>query len=367
MKYKLLSGYQQTFLDFYRILAALFVVIGHSFSFYGISIFRDEQYFVYLQNVGVVMFFLLSGFLSAYSLSKKNKNGNYTLYNFSTHKIKRIMMEYVPALSLIAVIDLVAIRCNGVKYGYFETYNIEQFIGNIFMFQGMAINRIIPNFEFVPFGSGRPLWTLALEWWLYFVFATIYLTIANKEKVGYGKFVLLGLFFTMPLEYFWGGRGNGLGLVFGLGVFSYYIYDLLDKKLAIIIFCFSQILYIFYGMVFRDAYTTYSFLILWILFFSGIKVFEKDERKNGQKIMRNKYISFISESTFMLYLLHYSVIDLICTADICDNVYFKFTFGIVTSIALSWGMYYIFGKKKLLFLIILLIKNSLLDKLYKEK
>ena len=53
-----------------RIIAAWCVMIGHGFVFFQISIFRSQQYFCYLQNIGVVLLLLLAGFLLLYSFCK---------------------------------------------------------------------------------------------------------------------------------------------------------------------------------------------------------------------------------------------------------------------------------------------------------
>ena len=123
-----LNGRQQTFLDLFRIFAAFSVMIGHSFSFYKLSAFRDQTYFPNIQDIGVVMLFMLSGFLSVYSLNAKNINHDYKFSNYLKHKTVRIMRELFPGLILIAIIDYVSIMINGAEYRYFDAYNIKQFI-----------------------------------------------------------------------------------------------------------------------------------------------------------------------------------------------------------------------------------------------
>ena len=104
-----LNGRQQTFLDIFRVTAALFVLFGHSFSVYGLTFLKDQQVFPYSQNIGVVMLFLLSGFLLAYSLDGKSQSGDYTIAAFASHKTRRIFREYIPALILIALLDALSI------------------------------------------------------------------------------------------------------------------------------------------------------------------------------------------------------------------------------------------------------------------
>ena len=133
-----LNGCQQTTLDIIRISAALFVLVGHSFSFYQLSILKDQAFFPYIQNIGVVLFFLLSGFLSAYTLTNKNKNHDYCFKEYFIHKVLRVYKEYLPALFLIAIIDAISIFINGERYAYYQAFNIKQFIGNLLMLHNMG-------------------------------------------------------------------------------------------------------------------------------------------------------------------------------------------------------------------------------------
>ena len=339
-----LSVSQQKILDIFRITAAYFVLVGHSFSFYHLTIFKDQTYFMYLQNIGVVVFFLLSGFLMAYSLDNKNKLQQYTFAKFLTHKTKRIAREYLPGLVLIAIIDLIAILMNGDLYGYYKAYNVTQFISNALMLQNMGPHAILGKW-LIPFGSGRPLWTLSIEWWLYMLFGAMYLYIANKEKITISKILVLGISIFMCSGYLIEGRGHGLGFVFALGMLGYYCYSLLDKNWSAIIFILSVLLYVVYGIIYKEAYTVYSVIILWMLLCAALKC----TCGGGQSFtQRNTVIGFISKSTFMLYLIHYSIVDLICNSDTVWSIHTKFFAGIIISTLSSFLAYYIFGEKRLL-------------------
>ena len=340
MNTRLTSG-QKFLLDIYRISAALLVLIGHSFSYYQISFFKNQDLFPYIQNIGVIMFFLLSGFLTTYSLNCKNENKDYSFYLFTKHKVIRIMKEYFPGLIFIGIVDFVSIKINNSKYLYYNAYNLKQFIGNLFMLHGTAINHI-SIIEFVPFGSGRPLWTLAIEWWFYLLYGFIFLTLANNKVLTIKKGIIGSLLFIMPIDYLITGRGSGLGFVFGLGVFAFYIYNLIESNIARIIFPISCVIYILYGCFYKEAYTVYSFLILWVSFCSLMKIGTLCEKN------RSVTISFISQSTFMLYLIHYSIIDLIYNCEMIVSVYIKFLLGIIISVLISFITYYFFGRKNLL-------------------
>ena len=340
MEQKKLTGYQQTYLDVFRIVAALLVLIGHIFSWYGITVFKNEHYYPYLQNIGVIMLFLLSGFLTAYSIEKKNIEHSYTFHTFAIYKYLRILREYFPALILIMIIDKISMMCNSEAYSFYSAYTPFQFLGNLLMFQGTAVNSI-PGIDIIPFGSARPLWTLSIEWWFYLLFAYIYLVISNKIKIHTKKVILLVVLLIMPLEYFIGGRGNGLGLVFCLGIVGYYIYNNIDIKVSPYLFALFCMAYIIYGLVCKDAYTTLSYIIMCILFSSGLKMCEYNTKKQN----RNIILRFISQSTFMLYMLHYSIINVIWTMKLNLGIFTKCILSFIVSIAVSAICFYVFGTK----------------------
>lgn len=348
-----LNGRQQTILDLFRIIAAAFVMVGHSFSFYHCTVFRDQTYFPYLQNIGVVLFFLLSGFLTAFSLEKKNNNHQYTFLKFASHKAFRILKEYIPGLLIIAVIDAISILINGDKYPYYEAYNIKQFIGNALMLHNMGPNSILGRY-FIPFGSGRPLWTLAVEWWLYMLFGALFLSLSNKVKVSLPKIFVFGFILFMSSDYLITGRGAGLGFVFALGVLAYYAYELIEQKTAIFVFISSCLLYVMYGFIYKEVYTVYSFIILGVIFSSAIKI----GGGTPQDRRRNRILAFISRSTFMLYLIHYSIIDMFVHYDVSWSLQVKFLIGIILSMIVSLLGYYVFGEKDLVGYIINCISKN---------
>lgn len=349
MDYSLRMG-QKTILDIFRITAALFVLFGHGFSFFQCTLFKDQSYFPCFQNIGVVLFFLISGFLTTYSLEKNNNNHNYTFSEFFSHKTSRIYREYFPGLVIISIVDFISIYINGDRYMYYNAFNIRQFFSNLFMLQNMGPYGILGHY-FIPFGSARPLWTLSIEWWIYMLFGSVFLVLKNKERITILNSIIIGISIIMSAEYFITGRGAGLGFVFAIGVLSFYLYRLIDQRLAWICLILSNLLYIAYGLKYKEAYTVYSFLILGLLFCSALKVADVIENK------RSTFLAFISKSTFMLYLVHYSIFDLLVNSDIAVNNSVKFLIGIICSIIISlfgcWG----FGENRFYSIIKMLIKH----------
>lgn len=304
------------------------------------TILKDQTYFPYIQNIGVVLFFLLAGFLTTYSLESKNHNHDYSFKTFFKHKSVRFMKELSIGLICIAIIDFMAISFNNTdRYLYKEAFNIKTFIGNLLMLQDTTLGSM-PHLKITSFGSGRPLWTLATEYWFYMIFAFWYLVIANKKSINFTNIILLSLITIIPINHFIGGRGSGLGFVFLLGVLIYYSFRFIDSKTAKILLPISLIIYIIQGSILKEAYSIVSFIILAATITFGLVSFQNISES------RNKVVAFISGSTFMLYLIHYSLIDFILNSNLKINNIIKFWLGIIISIVLSIIFYKILTSKR---------------------
>ena len=336
-----MTNSQKSFLDLYRITASIFVLVGHCFSFYHVSIFQNETCFPYIQNIGVVMLFILSGFLTAYSLDNKiSFSTEYSFSKFVGHKFARIQREYLPALFFVAIIDSVMLYFDSNSYDYRNNFNFYQFFGNLFFLQGTKINDLIID-KFQPFGTARPLWTLSIEWWFYLLYGYVFFLIKRQRKLSAPRIALLFLFIFMPFDYLISGRGGGLGLVFLLGVLSYYTYNMFSDNMLGILTLVS--LYIIYGTIYKDAYRLSSFILLFLIFSSGLKASERIVISK-----RNELIKFLSEMTFMLYLTHYSVLYCLNRIGLSINHSLKLVLGIFLSLALSFCMYWIFVYRSIL-------------------
>jgi len=165
-----INSIQSVSLDFIRLFAAQLVVLGHTLSFFHI---RDDM--PYIQNSGVVIFFVLSGLIISYTVFFKSEI-NYSFKQFFIERFARIYTGLLPSLLFIALIDYVIRTQHPESYIYGDAYNIKTFIGNILMLQDYQyighyfVSYIPDSLQITSFGSGRPLWTLAIEWWLYMCF-----------------------------------------------------------------------------------------------------------------------------------------------------------------------------------------------------
>ncbi|MGW8169123.1 MAG: acyltransferase family protein [Sulfurovaceae bacterium] len=317
---------QSISLDLLRIFAVQLVVVGHALSYFNIGRIN------YIQNSAVVLFFILSGIVITYSLLYKlNDNPSYKFRDFFIDRFSRIYTGLVPSLIFIFLFDSIQVYILENKdYHFFNAFDIKTFIGNLLMLQDFPKL----NLGITSFASGRPLWTLAIEWWLYMSFGLIVIHYTKRFNIKY--FIFLIFFMIVPLYNAYGGRGESLTL-FWLGgallsILSFKHKIQIVKSLSIF---FSLILIILiykrlsltkeaYDMVYVILITLFIFFYLQVV--SNIK-FSSDKIK--------KVIHFIAGYSFTLYLIHYTIFDLIAYFNQKNFTLWVFFFAIIISNVLA--------------------------------
>lgn len=177
-------------LDWARAVAAFIVFAGHCRSFCfqtwstggaGGKIGLLPFYFITgLGHQAVVVFFVLSGYLVGGSVLKElMETGSIHLGRYSVSRIVRIHSVLVPALLLGGLWDFLGTHWLHASAIYSQSHfryvlfwdvgrnlDVPTFLGNLACLQTV----------FVPvFGSNGPLWSLAYEFWYYFLFPAVLL------------------------------------------------------------------------------------------------------------------------------------------------------------------------------------------------
>ncbi|WP_332029722.1 acyltransferase family protein, partial [Kaistella sp.] len=193
-------------LDFFRGISAQFVLIGHLLSFFGL---QSEFKIPIIQNFGVLVFFILSGFLITQTTFLKDKS--YGLKNYLIDRVSRIYFSFIPAIFLILIIDNF-IKLNG-HYNTGYVTDLKNLIANILQLQAYPY---ISKLGIEAFGSARPFWTVSIEFWLYMTFGYIYYIIVSKLKANVFQTVIFII--SLPLAFYYIlGRGEGLTIYWFLG------------------------------------------------------------------------------------------------------------------------------------------------------
>lgn len=300
-----LSQTNSMVLNLLRVLAAHAVVIGHALSFGQLTLLKDGTYFPYIQNIGVDIMFLLSGFLFAYSMRRNLDRERYSFNDYLINRIIRIYIPYIAALLFVVVISVIHINFIPYSFDYYKTYNLKMFIGNLLMLQNF------PGTEISTFSSGRQFWTLALEWWYYIFFGYLLLSFVRKKKKNIVDCVLLFFLAIVPIRNIAYNRGGGLTRLWLIGALIYLLYDKVKFKSKLIHRIFVIVLIggvLVCGLVTKDAYSplfklSLSLLLLVLMTYGN----RGDLPRVNEKTSR--ILKVLASYTYSLYLVHYSLMD----------------------------------------------------------
>jgi peptidoglycan/LPS O-acetylase OafA/YrhL len=150
------------YLDLVRALAALVVVFDHTeMAIRGSYLWH----FPLLGHEAVIVFFVLSGFVIAYSADIKDRDlGSYAVSRFS-----RLYSVVLPCLIIAPLLDFVGRSIDPAPY----IDHVSAQIGWLAVLQnGLFLNQAW--FANVPYFGNAPFWSLGYEFWYYVIFAAAY-------------------------------------------------------------------------------------------------------------------------------------------------------------------------------------------------
>ena len=218
----MLTPAQSAYLDLLRGGAAQAVLVGHALLAFGQPgpLLRALPH-----TAGVLIFFLLSGFLiTLTTLRKASSDPGYGFGIYVVERGFRIFTPYVPALLFVAAVDQLSTQ--SVHYPWRRDFDVATWVANLLMLQEYPLFQILrrlgmpdqPSF-FGPFGSGRPFWTISIEWWIYllFGFALFFLVRSASRRTAVG-FALAGLLAVEPAYHLVGGFGECLTAIWIAGM-----------------------------------------------------------------------------------------------------------------------------------------------------
>ncbi|MDE4907284.1 acyltransferase [Methanogenium marinum] len=290
-------------MDILRIIAVQLVLIGHGIALCGIFEFLQPPNFPYIQNIGVVIFFILSGFLITYSTVRKINNKGYSFKEYFIDRFSRIYAGLIPALLFILLLDYIFQIMFPENYIYYSSYNVFTLISNLFMLQNYPLLPFVATF-----GTGRPLWTLAIEWWIYMFFGWIIFRTVSKH-INYKYLFVLFIFSIVPIYNLFGCIGGGLFLtwIFGMGIFvllneSYLNINKLQTCLGLIICLIGSTTSIVICKL--NVYNPYFGFFISISILLILYLFSK---KKNQKNKKNAIVHLFAGYSYTLYLIHYSI------------------------------------------------------------
>lgn len=183
-------------LDFLRAAAAQAVCVGHAVNVFGAGR-------TYAPHIGVMLFFVLSGFVIARTLAVKSKDPGYGLGTFMIERGARIYSAFLPALVLIAAVEILMIALGRPLPGNGTSWKL--WLQNVLMLQGYPGDLGGPTY-----GSAGHLTSVAAEFHIYlFVGGLFFLAIGRNR---YAALATAIAFATMPVGYFIAMEGTDRAL-----------------------------------------------------------------------------------------------------------------------------------------------------------
>jgi peptidoglycan/LPS O-acetylase OafA/YrhL len=195
-----LSSEQVAYLNLIRMAAAELVLLHHGLLYFS---HNSQQY---LGELGVVVFFLISGFLIGRSVFTNVTRSDYSFSTYIIDRFARIYTAYVPALILVSIIDYLLLGIPAFPDR--STYTLQNAVGNLLMLQQFPIFELQNHFGnrgwFIGnFSSGHAFWTLPIEWWIYVTFGLLFFMIRNRSWTALGV-IILAVAAISPLYHFIG-------------------------------------------------------------------------------------------------------------------------------------------------------------------
>ena len=171
--------------------------------------------------VGVLTFFLLSGFLITDTIQSRLAARRFSLTEFVVSRFSRIYTPYIPAILLVAVLDRYI--HGSPAYLYEADYRWSTALANLFMLQDYPVFQILRRLHvpeqdwfFRTFGSGRQFWTVSVEWWIYLTIGTA-TALALRRRPSRLLWIVLAIVAVEPAYHLVAGPGDSLTLAWLFG------------------------------------------------------------------------------------------------------------------------------------------------------
>ena len=286
-------------LDLLRATAAQMVSVGHAINFGGIG--RTSA-----PSLGVLIFFILSGFVIAYTLQSKTNRDDYYFGRYAIERISRIYCAYFPAMLLIGA-GHIATTWVGLKFEHVDPTNISTFMANLFMLQMYPMSS-----AFGTFGTAGQLNTIAQEFHIYFFVGALYFLCIGRQRILASIVAVLST--RMPLGNFLAFEARALFLLWLIGFSIYFLVRSIkiDGPFAAL-FSAVAIGIIYFWHVFSNTSNLYdiaNFPAL-ALVFMAIIVTTQCYRWIAASPMATKVISFFASYSLTLFLLHLTIVRII--------------------------------------------------------
>jgi peptidoglycan/LPS O-acetylase OafA/YrhL len=267
-------------------------------------------------SIALVGFFVHSGYLIAWTTLMRLKSPKgYRFREFLTDRTVRIYICLIPLTLIILILSI----CQYFLFGeLFPQTTVSDFLATLLMVENHPVlNQFTlmlglsgnPNFHFGHFGNNLPLWTLAIEWWMYLSLGWWMIKYRKTNSLLF--YFLFFAFLSYPLyEVFFNFRmGPGLPLFWAVGIAVVWWLESRFVKLSvanIALSVFFLALCIYSGQY--GSWQLTGFIYTIFLFFL---LATSNATENTPPVSFDRIIKYLAGGTLTLYLIHFPLIGLL--------------------------------------------------------
>jgi peptidoglycan/LPS O-acetylase OafA/YrhL len=294
--------------DAWRGLLGLIVCISHVFQIFIAPIIGNDNYLIsiisLLSHFSVLGFFGLSGILIIRSLFLNYFNNDFKIdiKKFVISRYARIYPVFLFSILLCFIFKYIIVHfeMNGSLIHPFKLANDKYVARENFIF---SISDVILNIKMTGAylaNVNGPLWSLVIEWWLYFLGLSLFLIFAKKSKIGIRIIGLFLLYYSVnniiqnhSFQYIYIWYIGALFFYFLCKKINIKKYFLIISLLTVVLIEFKfQIIYSK-----KDPSQNLWFQISLTMLFLSI-VFS---------IITSKVLLFFSKISYTLYIIHFPI------------------------------------------------------------
>jgi peptidoglycan/LPS O-acetylase OafA/YrhL len=311
-----MSDMASAYLDALRAAGANLVIVAHV-----LALFFDIHDPYPFGNLGVAVFFLLSGFLIMQSMLNWLNKPEPRFAGFFADRVARIMTPYVPALILIAILNVALVDTNHGQGGV--NTGVLSFLGNLLMLQDHAIFQALEfahmdlAWRIRPYNTAEPFWTVAIEMWIYASMGLFVFCVLKRERID--RWLGAALVAVAVPMFIWNaaaGGGKSLSLIWLLGAIAGYLFHVWRangyaniRSVATMVTLFATIALI--GRSGKVGFHPYDFqtaTLLAMVMFGVLALLNCVKSVPG--VLRQS-VNFLASYSYSLYLIHNTVLILV--------------------------------------------------------
>jgi len=215
---------QDNYVAFWRGVSAQMVVIGHSLNMFLPAFFMQplaggrwiapDGGILYIQGLGVVIFFLISGYIVTKTSLVKALSGTYDTTDFIIDRGTRILTPLIPAAVLVYLLDHFFFVDGQITPFQTIHLNLPTLAANVLLLFNNPILAVlarvtgIPGLDVTRIGTAQPFWSVVVEWWIYVGFGVFAITWCIRRRFG----ILSLTTFVFAILYPWALLIKGLAL-----------------------------------------------------------------------------------------------------------------------------------------------------------